>query len=208
MSDDDRDRGILSTADREYLQSPEGYSRQASNERENAIRNRVWNAILDFDLLTSMSPEQRRAILGSGDPQSERHKPAMHIEFERALAWTIAFAHQLATDLGTAVEPLPPDGDFKSRSFEIHLQEGLERAYIEENLVLEDLTLHTDAKKVPGLSEIRNRVAEGKRVSPQTVQYLMETDQIETEGYFEFLAEELGVDPDWERASTPPDEEP
>lgn len=195
---DDRDRGVLSPADRQFLRSPEEYSRQATHEREKAIRERVWNAILDFELLANMPPEQRQRVLGSDDPYDEQHKPAPHMEFEVGLTWMIAFAHQLATDLGTPVEPLPPGNTYKSRDFEIRLQEGLERAYVEENLVLEDLSLQIDAQKVPGLNTIRERLEGGRSPSPQTIQYLLETDEIELREYLEFLAEQLDVEPDWQ----------
>ena len=45
------ERGILSPADREYLQHPEDYSRQAANEREQRIVERIRNALLDFRYL-------------------------------------------------------------------------------------------------------------------------------------------------------------
>lgn len=194
---DDRERGVLSSADRQFLRSPEEYSRQATHEREKAIRKRVWNAILDFELLANMPREQRQRVLGSDDPFDEQHKPASHMEFEVGLAWMIAFSHQLATDLGTPIER-SPDNMHKSRSFEIHLQEGLERAYVEENLVVEDLTLQIDAQKVPGLNTIRERLEGGRSPSPQTIQYLLETDEIELKEYLEFLAEQLDVEPHWE----------
>jgi len=207
MTDNDnRGRGILSAADRRFLRSPGGYSRQATHEREKEIRKRVWNAILDFELLANMPPEQRHGILASDDPYVEQHKPASHMEFEVGLSWMIAFAHQLATDLGTPVEPFPPDNTYKSRDFEIRLQEGLERAYVEENLVVEDLTLQIDAQKVPGLNTIRERVEGGRSPSPQTIQYLLETDEIDLKDYLEFLAEQLDATPHWAGESDDADE--
>lgn len=53
--DEPRPRGILSTADRSYLEDPEEYaenhSRQAVDKRIEDIRERTRNAILDFKLL-------------------------------------------------------------------------------------------------------------------------------------------------------------
>lgn len=55
MPDEKRGRGIFSPADREYLSDPEQYRndkhRQTVHERENAIRERVENAVFDFALL-------------------------------------------------------------------------------------------------------------------------------------------------------------
>lgn len=50
-STEERPRGLLSEADREFLRNSEEYSRQASYARQNAIFERTYNAILDFTLL-------------------------------------------------------------------------------------------------------------------------------------------------------------
>lgn len=51
MSGDERGRGILTPADREFLRNPEDYSRQAAYNRNEAIKERVENSTLDFMLL-------------------------------------------------------------------------------------------------------------------------------------------------------------
>jgi len=51
MSEDERGRGILTPADREFLRNPEDYSRQAAYNRNEAIKERVENSMLDFMLL-------------------------------------------------------------------------------------------------------------------------------------------------------------
>jgi len=53
VSNNDREqsRGILTEADREYLRNPDEYSRQASYNREQAIRERLQRAFRDFPLL-------------------------------------------------------------------------------------------------------------------------------------------------------------
>lgn len=56
MVSDERERGILSSADRDYVLDPERWSenktRPAVNQRKKAITNRVRNAILDFEYLS------------------------------------------------------------------------------------------------------------------------------------------------------------
>lgn len=49
--DGGRPRGILTTADRDYLLAADEYSRQASHNRRTEITKRTTNAILDFWLL-------------------------------------------------------------------------------------------------------------------------------------------------------------
>lgn len=55
MVSDERERGILSSADREYAIDPEKWSenksRPAVNQRKKAITNRVRDSILDFEYL-------------------------------------------------------------------------------------------------------------------------------------------------------------
>lgn len=59
---DARDRGGLSPTDRDYLRSGgEGYSRQSSHAREKAIKSRIRNSLLDFELLID------EEVLGNND---------------------------------------------------------------------------------------------------------------------------------------------
>lgn len=55
MVSNERERGILSSADREYARDPEKWSesksRPAASQRKNAIANRIQNAIIDFNYL-------------------------------------------------------------------------------------------------------------------------------------------------------------
>lgn len=93
-----RPRGLLSEADREFLQAPEEYSRQASHARQNAISERAYNAILDFTLLWEQwDPDERwdrrkwwelRGLDGS--PTYD--EPIADRDFERGLRDMAAFA--------------------------------------------------------------------------------------------------------------------
>lgn len=61
----DRPRGILTTADREYLTYPEGsldLTEQTARKRRSRIRERVYNAILDFDYLAKLPDDERRPV--------------------------------------------------------------------------------------------------------------------------------------------------
>lgn len=64
----DRSRGILTTADREFLLTPEqereaGYTRQGRSKRWRTIRERVENALLDLSLLVEFWPADQRAAV-------------------------------------------------------------------------------------------------------------------------------------------------
>lgn len=51
MDNDERPRGILTKADREYLRNPDEYTRQARHERRKNIEKRIANSMGDFELL-------------------------------------------------------------------------------------------------------------------------------------------------------------
>lgn len=78
QNNDDRDRGILSPADREYLKTDRSeYSRQAAHAREEAIRERIQNAILDFHLLLSHYDPSKLATAMSSIENWEKTKEGL-----------------------------------------------------------------------------------------------------------------------------------
>lgn len=97
MVSDDRPRGILSPADRKYLRSDKsGYTRQAQHKRNEAIRQRVQNAILDMSVLHDHWPaEEREAVFGTTAASGE-------------------FGEGLAALLGLVYAETNPNGRFKS----------------------------------------------------------------------------------------------
>jgi len=48
MKNNERQRGVVSQADRDWLQNPDKYSRQAGYQCQGKVRQRLHNAILDF----------------------------------------------------------------------------------------------------------------------------------------------------------------
>jgi hypothetical protein len=64
----ERDRGVLSPADRAYLRGDREYgSVQAERNARARIRRRAFDALLDFELLVERLPERDRELLLSGD---------------------------------------------------------------------------------------------------------------------------------------------
>jgi hypothetical protein len=190
---EERPRGILSPADRKYIRGETEYEhRQSKHKRESDIQERFLNALEDIQLLgEELDRPERQRILGLEDS-------GVAYKVDLGLGWMIALAHRLSVDIHDDLEPTHDPYGQRSVSFQIRLEEGLEMAYLDENLVLEDLTLEVESQEVPGLSEVRERVAEGGPVSNQALRYLLESGEIETEAYFEFLADQLGVEPEFE----------
>lgn len=80
MSEEDRGRGILTPADRAYLADPEQYSRQAQYNRNQAIRKRVGNALLDVPILVdglSHDVWEEALSLTEVDSDPAAHLPAL-----------------------------------------------------------------------------------------------------------------------------------
>lgn len=91
---DDRERGVLSVADRNYLRNPEEYSRQASHQREREIRKRTQNALLDFMLLLlHLDRDGRRQLLQFETDSGDDLEPSVE-----AIAGVLGFMYQLSKD--------------------------------------------------------------------------------------------------------------
>jgi hypothetical protein len=64
MNDTDRDRGILSEADRAYLRGETDYASVQSERNARArIRDRLFEAVRDFELLVEGLPERDRELV-------------------------------------------------------------------------------------------------------------------------------------------------
>lgn len=188
--DSDRPRGVLSPADRDYLKNPDEYSRQASHAREEKIGERAYNAILDFIILSEeLDSSDRREYfdLDTGE----------RLDMDYALPYVIAFVHNLIVDkydnprFQTQHEPY----GHKSPFFEIRLSDALSQAYLEHDLLVEDVELTVKSEEVPALDEVRDRIESGRPLSTKTIEYLTRTGEIDESAVRELIADELGVDP-------------
>jgi len=103
---EERGRGVLSPADRQYLTDPDGYveekSRQAAQERKEATRQRVRDGLLDLALLFEHLPaeELRKAFGGRGwmDPDEELDDQLPDSEVGDRLPPAVAFLYLVASD--------------------------------------------------------------------------------------------------------------
>ena len=74
MTLDERPRGILSPADREYLRNPDEYSKQAGYERRRAIVERLHEALHDMPLLVSeLDEDLRTEAFEDGELDGKEH---------------------------------------------------------------------------------------------------------------------------------------
>jgi hypothetical protein len=170
----DRDRGILSPADREYLWS-EGANLSSEQSRRNTrrrIRNRIRNAIIDFDLITRLLDEEDRDLVfeeeGDWKPVFQAGQKAM-IEFLYAgLAETEA------------------DIDF-----ETILKSGVHDAELERHdgpvFVKVDFDVETDVQF--DLEDAQERFEKGSALTVAEIGALIATGAVDDPGEMEDLAE-------------------
>lgn len=157
--DDSRGRGILSPADRQYLRNPEEYSRQASHEREKAIRGRVDNAIRDFTVLFEhLDHDQREKIFGSNlTPQIQFNDSA----FESGVRDGLAFLIEGSGGSGLLEEHSPSEA-----TAERMLEEAFEQIAWRYRYELLAVQLEVTAEKIPW-RDLQTRLLEGEELTSQ-----------------------------------------
>jgi len=128
MDRDDRDRGILTATDRDWLRkqtdgSTDSSSHQGDSQRRKAISNRVVNALEDFEILTEELPEM---LLEDVVLELRRQQA-----YTTGLSSAIAFLYLLANEktyLANALLMGDEGGAHRLRTFENTLNEGIATA--------------------------------------------------------------------------------
>lgn len=131
----DRERGILTTADRRYLlgQSDIEPGTQAERDTRQRIRNRVYNSLLDFEiLLQHMEPRDRQQVFEKRSDSDPEHEWAV-LESVDA---TVGFLVLGLADLGQM-----------DREFAKHIENGIRRAYAEREIVLDDVNCTVEVQE-------------------------------------------------------------
>lgn len=154
----ERERGILSTADRDFLRSdPDDYSRQARHAREEAIRERVTNAVLDFTLLFEhLEHDQREEIF----PPAYTHTEIGDPDFEAGVRDTLAFIIE-----GCGGFRRLDEWEFHSEQLaERMLKEAFTRGAWRWGYDLQDLRLEVTAEEIP-VRELLQRLDDGDELT-------------------------------------------
>jgi hypothetical protein len=113
QDDDTRDRGILTKADRKYLRGERDLTKGSASNRRMKIRNRVMNALADFELLThNLAPGDRKQLFEI-DPDSIREEHASEgvtvKKEERGIGFLeniVMFVYMVCRDWGLDFEAL------------------------------------------------------------------------------------------------------
>ena len=145
---EERDRGLLTPADRAYLRGERRYEREQTERNTRArIRDRVYDGLLDFEVLTTGLADRDRELLV--ERLTEVGPPAFD-----ALASAVAFLYETseATDL----------------SFERVLAEGIALAAAPDRAASVDLDVTYHALS-PG--ELRRKARVGERLTLTEIAY-------------------------------------
>lgn len=167
-TDTDRDRGVLTTADREYLLGERELSHaQSARNAEARIRRRIENGILDFDLLTHYLDEadRRQVFAGAADDEA----------LIDALTAMLSFAYiglkEQGVDFERVLEPAV---------------RGAETAYAVDQLsanVDVTVTFEVGTEVNSSLDGVEARIAEGTPVSPRELFSLVMEREADLVGY-------------------------
>lgn len=190
QEDDERDRGFLTPTDREFLKGQKEYANKETGAHRKAdIRNRVRNAILDFELLAEeLDREQRDKIFG--DVINDDHR--LHQGIESMIAFLI---------LGLEAETIEnaPDTQYRTNfnfpELDWIIQGGVWEAMKEFEFFVTEVDSTTTAT---GWSEyqievLKNKFGSGNADLPTAdeVGLLLRAEEIDREKLLELLEEEF-----------------
>ena len=194
----ERERGILSPADRKYLKNPEEYSDQAAYERRQAIVTRIHEALHDFPLLVSELDGGLR-VDGFGDRDLEHKDHTLNI-----LPAAFAFLYLGITDT------VAPTGLTKD-AYEDMVADGVKKAHLQRGDSVRKVTVDIDVETGPPLEDLLQRdelgmietlqlIEAGELPSKEALDVLNELLQergdelVDEEGRFQGAAAEFPVD--------------
>jgi hypothetical protein len=153
-SNKDRPRGILSEADREFLQGKKDLSKSAERNARQRIRQRVKAGLADFELLWMCLSDRDLELIFHPEENDERHgirSWSQHaIAFIRLGLWTNRDPH--AERIADAIE---------QAAFAAGWATDAELELTKERLPEGDLLLAKIQHKNGKINELRKRVSEG-----------------------------------------------
>lgn len=188
MVSDNRERGILSSADREYALDPEKWSKDKSkpavSQRKKAITNRVRNAILDFEYLADENLPQE--ILDSAFQPPD--------DFDPKKDGPITLRQAGMVDLDEGKDPNIEKGFIAAvcliyRTFPLRIanrivEKGVNRAVSDFYPNQEAIDASYDPVLIStedAHERAKDRLREGSRLTSEQVQLLLERGEVDPE---------------------------
>lgn len=171
MGIDERTRGILSEADRRYIDNPDEYSKQAGYERRQAIIQRVHEALHDFPLLVSEIDEDSRAkAFEDRDLETKDHTL-------NVLPSAFTFLYLGVSD---TVEP----SDLAKDAFEDMVASGVRQAYLERGEPVADVDVSIDVTLADETKSLED-------MTLTEIQQLGKTGEISREEFIDEMGEKI-----------------
>lgn len=165
----ERDRGILSPADRAYLRGESEFgSAQAERNARARIRERIYDAVLDFELLVDRLDDRDRALV------FENRETGDGTEAFDALASAVAFLYRVTDDADVDFETILTEG--------INLAEAKDDRAATVDL---DLTFHRLT-----VDQLRNRLERGEQLSLTEIAYLRQSDEMRMDELARYFADD------------------
>jgi predicted transcriptional regulator len=168
---------MLSPEDRAYLRGEPDFTdnRQKRYERRKAIRERVYNTLLDFSLLYDgmAHDEHERLFSGTGGGWRGLEDEAFQSGVEDAIAFLLRDAGIWSHLSPTAETPVGniPDSLLLS---------ALSRIGREKGILVDNVELDVDSTQIPVSDALRN-LEQGQDLSPRQLGAVLETDAVDTQ---------------------------
>lgn len=164
VTGEDRDRGILTPADRNYLWEESDYEHiQSKYKAQERIQNRVWNAILDFvDLELKMNEENRSEVFERDDKKYLHNSIVMAFSF---------FYRGLDCDSDT-FESIVEQAVYEAETRTDHQQE-------DEEIPTVDVTI--EIERSPDLGELKKELTKGEPLTDREIGALVRNDALSEE---------------------------
>ncbi len=181
----DRERGILSKTDREYLVGESDIDRKDSERAvRRRIRERVKNALRDFDLLNQHLESRDREQIFSTDNRDSADERTPRGYTRDAIEFLF---------LGlTDNSPIEKEGNgHHSPAFELELELGLRNAYRKRDYALHECQLQIESESAPGLEIVNMKLENDIQLRPDEIMLLLETGELGQETVQEFVKKEL-----------------
>lgn len=173
----DRPRGILSKADRQYLRGKKSYSsEQSERDARYRIRERIKNSILDFTLLINhLDDRDREQIFASSKPDVLSEETELNEQHLTNVVEGAMFLHGIEDAITFFYLGL---GDIH-QSFEPVLEKSVENAEKKKGMDVEHVLVEIEIQeRNPDLTDLIERFESGEAVTEEELKQLIHSNEI------------------------------
>jgi len=183
-----RKNAMLTTEDRRWLTGEKSYegkhAKQQRYQRRRDIRDRVYNAMLDFSILfEELDEDQRLEIFGEVSPDGQRWTESDE-ELRDGVRDGLAFLLR-AVDVATLLR-----GDAEDSVADWMIEDALRRAGQRDGILVEDVTTSVDATEVR-VPELLDALEAGEDLSPAALYLLLDSGALDAEELSDTVREQL-----------------